>query len=171
MNEYIPTRQDLTSVGVPYKQSFVIDVSQYQDSITSYDAMLLHRLGFNIEQIFAMAFRLFSMFSPKRERGHAPPMIPMVSLSTIVDSVQPFRTAVTNAHTHATTAGTCKLSYENFKRLVADNVIRMYLCCYPYYAQLYLGIIDHYHLDGVLIETVNVTCHGNRIYFGVFNVL
>ena len=98
-------------------------------------------------------------------------MIDIASLSTIVDSVQPFRSAITSAHAQATAVGTCNLSYDNFRRLVADNVIRMYLICYPFYVQMYLGIIDHYQTDGVLIETVNVTCQGNRIYFGVFNVL
>lgn len=165
------TRQDLTSVGVPYKQTFVIDVSNYQVSIDTYEAMLLHRVGFSIETIFSMAFRMFNTYSPKRERGQAPVMIPQQSLSTIVDSVQPFRSAITNAHAQATNAGTCNLSLDNFKRLVNDNIIRMYIACYPYYVNMYMGIVQHYQTDGVIIETINVTCSGNRIYFGVFNVL
>lgn len=165
------TLQDLTSVGVPYKESFVMDVRAYQDSTDSYDAMLLHRTGFPIESIFAMAFRLFSLFSPVRKPSCAPDQIPLPSLSTIVDSVQPFRTAIKAAHEKAILAGQCGLTFENYKRLVNDNIIRMYLTIYPSLVNMYLGLITHYQINGIVMETIGVTCQYNRIYFGVFNVL
>lgn len=171
MNQYSPTRPDLTSVGVPYKQSFVIDVSPYQDSSDTYEAALLHRTGLRIEQIFAMAFRLFNTYSPRRERGCPPPIIQTESLSTIVDSVQPFRRMIQNAHERAVHSNHCNLGYDQYKRMVNAHIIRMYLVCYPFFVNMYIGILQYYQTDGVILETINVTCSGNRIYFGVFNVL
>lgn len=166
-----PTLQDLTSVGVPYKQAFVIDVRRYQDLTDNYEATLLHRTGFNIESIFSMAFRLFSLFSPARKPGCPPDQISSAALSTIVDSVQPFRTAIKHSHGLAVNSGSCGLSYDSYKRLVNDNVIRMYLVIYPFLVNMYVGLINHYQISGAVMETINVVCQHNRIYFGVFNVL